>query len=54
MSDNQFKPQGMTAYMRSEYGKDYGDWIPEEKIPTLTEEGTYTLPKQSPPVIPRR
>lgn len=44
MSDNQFKPQGMTAYMRSEYGKYYGDWIPEEKIPTLTEEGTYTLP----------
>lgn len=41
MSDNAVKAQGMTAYIRHTYGKDYGDWIPEVK--TLTTGGTYTL-----------
>lgn len=41
MSENQLKPQGMTAYVRATYGKAYGDWIPE--IKQLTESGQYTL-----------
>ncbi len=41
MSDNQTVPQGMTAYIRQTYGKNYGNWIPE--ITELTENGTYTL-----------
>lgn len=41
MSDNQVVPQGMTAYMRHTYGKDFGNWIPE--IPELTTGGTYTI-----------
>lgn len=41
MSDNQTVPQGMTAYMRHTYGKNFGNWIPE--IPELTANGTYTI-----------
>lgn len=47
MSDNQIVPQGMTAYTRMTYGRDYGNWIPA--IDELTENGTYTLaPLDSP------
>lgn len=43
MSDNQTVPQGLTAYMRQRYGADFGGWIGEEEIETITEEGVYEL-----------
>lgn len=41
MSDNQKMPQGLSAYIRSTYGRFFGNWIPE--IKELTERGRYTL-----------
>ncbi len=43
MSDNQNKPQGLTAYTRMTYGAAYGDWLPKADVVTLTEDGEYTL-----------
>lgn len=43
MSDNQRKPQGLSAYMRMRYGADYGEWLPESEIVTLGEAGVYGL-----------
>lgn len=43
MSDNESVPQGMTAYIRSVYGKRYGDWLPESDIVELAESGEYSI-----------
>lgn len=43
MSDNLAKPQGMTVRVRSEYGRHYGDWLPEAEIADITEPGRYEL-----------
>ena len=43
MSDNQTTPQGLTAYMRMAYGRQYGNWLPVEDIPVISEAGEYEL-----------
>lgn len=43
MSDNQVKPQGLTAHVRSTYGKNFGDWLPASDIQTISEPGRYTV-----------
>ncbi len=43
MSDNQNTPQGLTAYMRMTYGAQYGNWLPAEDIPVISEAGEYEL-----------
>ncbi len=43
MSDNQTVPQSFTTYIRSAYGKNYGDWLPVNDIPILEEKGEYAL-----------
>lgn len=43
MSDNQVKPQGFTAFTRMKYGKDYGVWLPENEVKTLSEAGEYRI-----------
>ncbi len=43
MSDNNKVPQGLTAYIRMTYGKNYGGWLKEDEIPVLSEEGEYEI-----------
>lgn len=43
MSDNQKRPQGLTAYMRMAYGKEFGNWLPENDVPVLSESGEYDI-----------
>lgn len=49
MSDNQKVPQSVTAYIRNRYSKNFGEWIRDDEIKELTEEGVYELnPLNSP------
>lgn len=46
MSDNKDVPQGLTAHVRSTYGK---NWLPKSSIETITEDGYYTVRPLSSP-----
>lgn len=43
MSDNQTVPQGLTAYMRMQYGSPFGGWLPRTDIKQISQNGRYTL-----------
>lgn len=43
MSDNQTVPQSFTAYVRMQYGANFGNWLPEEDVTLLETAGNYTL-----------
>ena len=43
MSDNGVTPQGFSAYVRSQYGRDYGDWLPESDIVEISRPGRYQI-----------